>query len=81
MLTYCVRRLLLALLLVWGVASGAFLLTRLAPGDATFQEGPILDPDRRQAERERLGLNRRKLKLSTDKFTPTRKRAQQLDLF
>jgi ABC-type dipeptide/oligopeptide/nickel transport system permease component len=57
-LTYCVRRLLLALLLVWGVASGAFLLTRLAPGDATIQEGPIADPNRRQAERERLGLNR-----------------------
>ena len=58
MVTYCVRRLLLALLLVWGVASGAFLLTRLAPGDATIQEGPFADPGRRQAERERLGLNR-----------------------
>lgn len=58
MITFCVRRLLLALLLVLGVASGAFLLTRLAPGDALTPDGPFNDPIRLQAERERLGLNR-----------------------
>jgi peptide/nickel transport system permease protein len=56
--TFCVRRLLLALLLVLGAASGAFLLTRLAPGDAVTPDGPIADPQRLQAQRERLGLNR-----------------------
>jgi DNA repair photolyase len=34
-----------------------------------------------EAACERLGLNRRKLKLSTEQFAPTRKRPQQLDLF
>jgi peptide/nickel transport system permease protein len=55
--TYCVRRLILALLLVLGVASGAFLLTRLAPGDAMTPD-PFTGVTQRQAERERLGLNR-----------------------
>ncbi len=58
MVTFCVRRLALALLLVLGVASGAFLLTRLAPGDAVTPDGPFTDPSRLQAERERLGLDR-----------------------
>jgi peptide/nickel transport system permease protein len=57
-LTFCLRRLLLALLLVLGVASGAFLLTRLAPGDAIVEGPGLPDPERLQAERERLGLNR-----------------------
>jgi peptide/nickel transport system permease protein len=56
--TFCVRRLLLALLLVLGVASGAFLLTRLAPGDAVIAENGLPDLAKLQAERERLGLNR-----------------------
>ena len=34
-----------------------------------------------EAACERLGLNRRKLKLATDQFEPPRKRAQQLSLF
>ena len=34
-----------------------------------------------EAACERLGMNRRKLKLTTEHFEPTRKRAQQLDLF
>jgi ABC-type dipeptide/oligopeptide/nickel transport system permease component len=56
--TFCVRRLLVALLLVLGVASGAFLLTRLAPGDALTPDSPFGDPVRLRIERERLGLNR-----------------------
>ena len=58
MVTFCLRRLLLALLLVLGVASGAFLLTRLAPGDAVIVDNGLPDLARLQAERERLGLNR-----------------------
>ena len=52
-------------------------------GERMTGTGPIawMIGRRFEAACERLGLNRRKLKLSTDKFTPTRKRAQQLDLF
>jgi len=56
-LTFCVRRALLATLLVLAVASAAFVLTRLAPGDGIAAD-PFIDPPARAAERARLGLDR-----------------------
>ena len=52
-------------------------------GERMTGTGPIawMIGRRFEAACERLGLNRRKLKLSTAEFAPTRKRAQQLDLF
>jgi len=47
----------LAALLVLGVASGALVLTRLAPGDG-IDDGRMFDPVARAAERARLGLDR-----------------------
>ena len=58
MLIFCVRRLLLALLLVWAVASAAFLLTLAAPGDATVIDQLEQSLEQREATRNRLGLNR-----------------------
>jgi len=54
--TYTARRIVLALLLVWAVASAAFVLTRLAPGDATM--GDLWESaEARDAARRRLGLD------------------------
>jgi DNA repair photolyase len=52
-------------------------------GERMTGTGPIawMIGRRFEAACERLGLNRRKLKLSTEHFTPTRKRPQQLALF
>src|ERR1700742_490105 len=52
-------------------------------GERMTGTGPVawMIGRRFEAACERLGLNRRKLKLSTEHFTPTRKRPQQLDLF
>ena len=52
-------------------------------GERMTGSGPIawMIGRRFEAACERLGLNRRKLKLTTEHFEPTRKRAQQLDLF
>lgn len=59
MLIYAVRRIVLALLLVWAVASTAFVLTRLAPGDiTTAEDGFRTTAAARDAERRRLGLDR-----------------------
>ena len=55
---FCVRRALLALFLIWSAASTAFLITRLAPGDATIVEEQFLSPEDREARRARLGLDR-----------------------
>jgi peptide/nickel transport system permease protein len=55
--TYAARRIVLALLLVWAVASAAFVLTRLAPGDATFGETWGVSAEAREAARRRLGLD------------------------
>ena len=51
-------------------------------GERMTGSGPIawMIGRRFEAACERLGLNRRKLKLSTEHFTPTRKRPQQLAL-
>lgn len=57
MLIYCARRILLALLLAWAVASAAFVLTRLAPGDATLSEEQFPTEQEREAARRRLGLD------------------------
>src|SRR5436853_1991145 len=52
-------------------------------GERMTGSGPIawMIGRRFEAACERLGLNRRKLKLATEHFTPTRKRPQQLALF
>jgi peptide/nickel transport system permease protein len=56
LLTYFVRRLLQAVLLVFLVSSAAFLLVDAAPGDPF--DGFDLDPAVAAAERHRLGLDR-----------------------
>ena len=52
-------------------------------GERMVGSGPIawMIGRRFEAACERLGLNRRKLKLTTEHFAPTTKRPQQLDLF
>jgi DNA repair photolyase len=52
-------------------------------GERMVGSGPIawMIGRRFEAACERLGLNRRKLKLTTEHFTPTKKRPQQLTLF
>ena len=58
-LGYLARRLLFAVLLVLLVSSGAFLLTHLAPGDATAElVRPGVSAETRAAARARLGLDR-----------------------
>jgi peptide/nickel transport system permease protein len=56
-LIFCARRVLLALLLVWAVASAAFVLTRMAPGDAVIVDNWGQTLDEREAARRRLGLD------------------------
>lgn len=51
------RRLLLALLLVWAVASAAFVLTLAAPGDGTFGDDRAQPAEVRALARQRLGLD------------------------
>ncbi len=55
-LTYLLRRVLLAILLILGVSSAALMLVEAAPGDhvSSFD----LDPATAAAERHRLGLDR-----------------------
>lgn len=55
---YLLRRALVALLLVWLASSTAFVLTRLAPGDFTMEQGVDLDPEARAVLRHELGLDR-----------------------
>ncbi len=55
---YLLRRLGFALVLVFVVSSTALLLTRLAPGDFTTEQGLDLGAAERQRMREDLGLNR-----------------------
>ena len=56
LLTYLVRRLLLAALLVFVVSSAALMLVEFAPGDSV--DVFDLDPAAAAAERQRLGLDR-----------------------
>jgi peptide/nickel transport system permease protein len=58
MLIYAARRFVLAVLMVWAVSSAAFVLTRLAPGDATLVEDWPRNEAIRTAEQRRLGLDR-----------------------
>jgi peptide/nickel transport system permease protein len=58
LLRYAARRILLAVVMVWAVASSAFVLTRLAPGDASVDPDRPTTADLRAAERSRLGLDR-----------------------
>lgn len=55
---YLLRRTVSALLLVWLAASGAFVLTRIAPGDYASGQGLDLSPAGRDALRRELGLDR-----------------------
>ena len=55
---YLIRRLGLALVLVFVVGSAALLLTRVAPGDFATLQGVELTAEEREALRESLGLNR-----------------------
>lgn len=57
MLIFCARRILLALLLVWAVASAAFVLIHVAPGDETLVDFWGQAPEVREANRRRLGLD------------------------
>ncbi|MBM3772162.1 MAG: hypothetical protein FJW27_12960 [Acidimicrobiia bacterium] len=58
-LPYLARRLAVAALLVFTVASGALLLARLAPGDyATASLGVGATPEALAAARARYGLDR-----------------------
>ena len=52
-------------------------------GERMTGSGPVawMTGRRFEAACERLGLNKRKLKLTTEHFAPTKKRPQQLDLF
>lgn len=55
---YIVQRLLLALLVVWGVTVVVFMIVHIVPGDpARIILGPYQTEERVQAIRERLGLN------------------------
>ena len=59
LLPYLARRLLFAGVLVFLVSSGAFLLTRLAPGDFTSElVGPGVSEETIARERARYGLDR-----------------------
>ncbi len=59
LLPYLARRLLFAGVLVFLVSSGAFLLTRLAPGDfASELVGPGVSAETIARERARYGLDR-----------------------
>lgn len=58
MVAYLARRALVAVLLVFVVSSGAFVLARLAPGDfATGLARPGVSPETVARERARLGLD------------------------
>ncbi len=58
MTRYVVRRLLLALLILWFISMAVFALLRIAPGDpALLQQGINATPERVAAVREELGLN------------------------
>ena len=58
MITFLIRRLLFAILLVVFAASSALLLTRLAPGDVTSQLGPGATRAEIAATRARFALDR-----------------------
>ena len=58
MIRFLVRRLLFAALLVVAVSSGAFLLTRLAPGDLTTNLGAFARPEEVAQMRARFDLDR-----------------------
>jgi ABC-type dipeptide/oligopeptide/nickel transport system permease component len=58
MIRFLLRRFAFAILLVAGVASAAFLLIHLAPGQFYDEFGPNVDREQLRAEREALGLDR-----------------------
>jgi peptide/nickel transport system permease protein len=55
---FLLRRAAFALLLVFVVSSGALILTRVAPGDPTLEQGLNVDPETRARRRAELGLDR-----------------------
>ncbi|MEO8680747.1 MAG: ABC transporter permease [Vicinamibacterales bacterium] len=58
MARYLLRRLGFALLLVFVVSSASLILTRLAPGDFTMEQGTTIDAAARAKMRAELGLDR-----------------------
>jgi peptide/nickel transport system permease protein len=58
LVAFVARRVVAAVVLVAVVSTGAFVLTRLAPGDAVTDFGPNQDPIAIAKKREMLGLNR-----------------------
>ncbi|HZU15801.1 MAG TPA: ABC transporter permease [Candidatus Dormibacteraeota bacterium] len=58
MLTYVVRRLLVAIPTLWGVATGVFIMARLLPGDpARVIAGVLATPEQVEHIRHQLGLD------------------------
>ncbi len=58
MIRYIVRRVLMAIPLLWALATITFFLVRLAPGDPlALYYNPEIDPSVMEAVRERLGLD------------------------
>jgi peptide/nickel transport system permease protein len=58
LIRYIIRRVLLAIPLLWGLATITFFLVRLAPGDPlALYYNPEIDPSVMEAVRERLGLD------------------------
>ncbi|HLH70264.1 MAG TPA: ABC transporter permease [Candidatus Dormibacteraeota bacterium] len=58
MLTYVVRRLLIAIPTLWGVATGVFIMARLLPGDpARVIAGVLATPEQVEHVRHQLGLD------------------------
>lgn len=59
MLTFILRRLGLAALALWGVATMVFFMSRLIPGDiAAVAAGRLATPEQVEQMREAMGLNR-----------------------
>ena len=58
MLTFLLRRLIFAIVLVVAVSSAALLLARMAPGDVTTQLGPFASPAEIAEARARYDLDR-----------------------
>jgi len=57
-LTYVVRRLLIAIPTLWGVATGVFIMARLLPGDpARVIAGVLATPEQVEHVRHQLGLD------------------------
>src|SRR5262249_57648816 len=56
---YIIRRLLMAVAIVWFISMGVFVILRLSPGDpALLQQGINATPEKVAATRRELGLDK-----------------------